>query len=77
MFKWLKRLLGTEITDSVTTPVTDTVVVVESVATSADTATVETKPKRTRAKKTEAAPAETKPKQAARSTPPKRTKTTQ
>lgn len=79
MFKWLKQLLGTEITDSVTAakPVADVAVAVESVAATAETAPVaaETKPKRTRAKKAETVTAaDAKPKRTARSTPPKQAK---
>lgn len=79
MFKWLKRLLGTEITDSVTAPppVADVAVAVESVTATAETApaATETKAKRTRAKKADTVTAEAKPKRTARSTPPKQAKT--
>lgn len=78
MFKWLKRLLGTEITDSVTAPppVADVAVAAESVAATAETAPVatETKAKRTRAKKAETGATDAKPKRTARSTPPKQAK---
>lgn len=79
MFKWLKQLIRTEITDSVTAakPAADVTVAVESVAATAETAPVaaEAKPKRTRTKKAEPAATESKPKRAARSTPPKQAKT--
>ena len=74
MFKWLKKIIGTEITDSVTapTPTVDVAVAVEPVAAVADTGTAgaETKTKRTRTKKTDAAP-----KKSAQATPPKNAKT--
>ena len=79
MFKWLKRLIGTEITDSVTAPsnAVDVIVPVESVAATAAVADVaaESKPKRARIKKTETGTTDAKPKRTARSTPPKQAKT--
>lgn len=78
MFKWLKRLLGTEIDHSVNTPsdAADTTVPAAPVVAVAATAPVEAeaKPKRIRAKKSTAESVDAKPKRTARSTPPKQAK---
>ncbi len=73
MFKWLKKLLGNEITDSVTTTVE--VTAPAPVVTAVEPVVAESKPKKTRAKKVDTASTEeTKPKRTARPTPPKQSK---
>ena len=78
MFKWLKRILGTEITDSVTVtpPVAAAVepVVITGASAETGTVTVGTKSKRTRTKKADSTLPESEPKRTARSTPPKQAK---
>lgn len=71
MFKWLKRLLGTEPADVVST-VVEVHAPVAAVA-EVETATADTKTKRTRTKKADTVAAETK--RTTRSTPPKQAKT--
>lgn len=82
MFKWLKKLIGGQITDSVTEPSAPKVnavvpvdPVVAAVAVTTDPV-VESKPKRQRAKKSaDVVTEEAKTKRSTRSTPPKQAKT--